>query len=400
VSFVLFACWLFAWRYGQLRDAAIERMVLADRAKTAFLATISHEIRTPMNGVLGMTEVMLQGELPEEQRERLGVVQRSGQLLVSLVNDLLDITRLESGMLAIERAPFELQDLLSDVRALAAPLAAAKGLQLDVELDPALPRAVLGDSHRLAQVLNNLVSNAVKFTTTGSVRLAVSREVAEQVRFSIVDTGMGIDAAVLPRLFSLFQQADSSTTRRFGGSGIGLALSQQLVGLMGARIAVASTPGQGSTFSFSLALPRSAQPAPRPSPQRPGPLLAKGSDRVLVVDDNPINLRVAAALVERAGFQVDLARNGQEALDAVSRAAQPFAVVLMDCHMPVMDGFEATERIRALHGPAARTPIIALTASAAPEDLAACQRAGMNDCVTKPVSFAELKAAIGRQCPG
>jgi signal transduction histidine kinase/CheY-like chemotaxis protein len=396
LNFVLMVLvlWAFVAAYDDVNATAYQQLQEAHRTKSTFLATISHEIRTPMNGVLGLTEAMLTEPMPQSQRDNLLVVQRSGKLLVSLINDLLDVTKAEAGKLSIDVHDFDVRRVLDDVRALFEPAANKKGLALRVVLADDVVTALRGDSLRLGQVLNNLVSNAVKFTESGEVLLRVSSPALHTLTFEVRDSGPGIDPALLPRLFTAFEQGDGSTTRRYGGTGLGLALAQQLVSLMGGAIAVDSSPGNGARFTFTLAF----EPG-TPSPMQPASVareVARTTDAptVLVVDDNPINLAVAAQLVEKAGFRAHRASSGQEALDAV--AAHEFALVLMDCHMPEMDGFTATERIRALGAPTARVPIVALTASTLPEDLEACRRSGMNEVLTKPVSLATLASVLGR----
>ncbi|MDP1827602.1 MAG: ATP-binding protein [Archangium sp.] len=390
ISVIVALSWVLTRRFDQLRRNALERMAQADRAKTVFLATVGHEIRTPMNGVLGMTEVMLEEPQSPTQRDQLQVIQRSGRGLVSLINDLLDLTRLEAKKLAVDAAPFDLGAVLADFEALARPLSARKGLGLVITKGPGVPQVVRGDGMRLTQVLTNLVNNAIKFTDVGEVRASVTLE-AGRLRFEVRDTGIGIAPEVLLRLFRPFEQADGSSTRRYGGTGLGLAISGQLVGLMGGRIEVKSTPGKGSTFSFSLpCVPAQLEPVAHHAP-----LVAETrSRRVLVVDDNPVNLRVASSLVEKAGFISLPATSGREALE-VMHAQGDVALVLMDCHMPDMDGFEATERIRAM--PAGLLlPIVALTASATPDDVAACRRAGMTEVLAKPIRLDTLREVLGR----
>jgi signal transduction histidine kinase/CheY-like chemotaxis protein len=373
----------------ELKLRALHSLDAANRAKSAFLANMSHEIRTPMNGVLGLTEVMLLEPMPAHQRERLELIKRSGEVLVGLVNQVLDLARIEAGKLSLSPAPVALGALLRDVQDLFVALATQKGLELQLELDPSLPEAVVVDGARLKQVLFNLVSNGVKFTEEGSVQLAVWRE-AGAVRFAVKDTGIGIAAEVLPRLFSAFEQGDGSPTRRHGGSGLGLVLSRQLVAAMGGRLEVESRYGLGSRFTFALHLEETVG-VPRAQPPRPR---VRVGGRVLVVDDNPINLKVACSLVERAGYAVETACTGREALEVFARGQ--FDVVLMDCHMPEMDGFEATRRLRASPGKGAQVPIFALTASTLPEDVAACEAAGMDGCLAKPVSMERLVETLSR----
>ncbi len=371
----------------ELRRRTMEAVEAASRAKSAFLANMSHEIRTPMNGVLGLTELMLTEPLPPAQRERLELIHRSGELLVALINDLLDLSRIEAGKMPMSAADVELEPLLSDVQQLFKAAAEEKHLALTLELDPSLPRAVRVDPLRLRQVLCNLVNNAVKFTDHGSVRIAASPS-AGRLRFEVQDTGTGIAPEQMGRLFQTFQQASQRSEHRAIGSGLGLALSKELTGLLGGELRVESRPGEGARFFFELDLPAANAPAPAPAPAK----RARGIRRVLVVDDNAINLKVAKALAEKAGCRVATATNGREAVKAVER--EPFDAVLMDCHMPEVDGFEATRLIRRLPGPCSRVRIVALTASALPEDVAACLASGMDGCVTKPISMARMIDAL------
>ncbi|MEW5739796.1 MAG: ATP-binding protein [Myxococcota bacterium] len=390
LCFGLLVAWIFTRRFDALRSRSLERMREAERAKNVFLATVGHEIRTPMNGVLGMTEVMLQEPQPAHQREQLEVIQRSGQQMVALINDLLDVTKLEAGKLTVDVVAFDLHATLSDVEALARPLAAAKGLAFVVERDPSLPRYVLGDTMRLAQVLNNLLSNAIKFTTSGEVRLAAEVQ-GKKLLVSVRDSGPGIPVEDQERIFKPFEQLDGGARRRHTGTGLGLAISRQLVTLMGGDLTLRSAPGKGTTLEVRLPL----VPAPRPveTPALHPDDVRTSTGCVLVVDDNPVNLKVATALVEKAGFTALAASSGEQALAMMEKEA--VCLVLMDCHMPDMDGFETTERIRAREA-GARLPIVALTASAGPDDVAACMRAGMDECLAKPVRLDTLREVLRR----
>ena len=375
---------LFAGRFYAVRREMLERAEAANVAKSLFLASISHEIRTPMNGVLGMTEVMLLEAKDQTTREQLEVIQRSGRLLVSLIDDLLDVTKLEAHRLKLEEAHFELAPLMQDIERLFSARAREKGVAFEITFAEGAPTLVHGDALRLRQVLLNLVSNALKFTERGRVGVLV-RKAPDGVEFSVEDTGIGISADVMPRLFSVFEQADASTTRRFGGTGLGLALCRQLVTLMRGQLRVDSVEGKGSRFAFTLPLRQVERTEPTPRPRSVSP-------RVLVVDDNPINLRVATSLVRKAGFEVDGVSTGGEALTAAGLTT--YVAVLMDCHMPEMDGFETTEKIRALPAPFGVVPIIALTASTSPEDILACRRSGMNEVLAKPVSLETLQRVL------
>ena len=378
---------LFAGRFYAVRREMLDQAEAANRAKSLFLASISHEIRTPMNGVLGMTEVMLTEAQDPQAREQLEVIQRSGKLLVTLIDNLLDVTKLEAQRLTLEQADFELAPLMRDVERLFAPRANETGVTFEVTLAEGCPAVVHGDAMRLRQVLLNLVSNALKFTNQGRVTVRVQRAEGG-LSFSVEDTGIGIAPHVLSRLFSVFEQADASTTRRFGGTGLGLALSRQLVTLMGGQLQVESEEGRGSRFHFTVPLREVMALAPLAR------LPTDGMPRVLVVDDNPINLRVATSLVRKAGFEVDAVATGREALTAASTTT--YVAVLMDCHMPEMDGFETTVKIRALPTPFGGVPIIALTASTSEADIVACHRSGMNEVLAKPVSLETLQRVLPR----
>jgi CheY-like chemotaxis protein/two-component sensor histidine kinase len=337
--------------------------------------------------------VMLAEPMSPSQRENLLVVQRSGKLLVSLINDLLDVTKAEAGKLTIEAHDFDVARVLDDVKALFEPGANKKGLALRFVLGDDVVTAVRGDSMRLGQVLNNLVSNAVKFTESGEVLVRVMSPTLHTLTFEVRDSGPGIEPSLLARLFTPFEQGDGSTNRRFGGTGLGLALAQQLVTLMGGTITVDSMAGHGARFTFTLTFEPARRAPPATTPPS-GPHAKDTGRLVLVVDDNPINLAVAAQLVEKAGFRAHTAASGVEALEAL--AAHDFVLVLMDCHMPEMDGFTATERIRSMPPPVAQVPVVALTASTLPEDLEACRRSGMNEVLTKPVSLATLASVLAR----
>lgn len=376
-------------------DAALIAAEQASRAKSEFLATMSHEIRTPLNGVLGMTRLLLDQSTVAEQREKLEIINDSGEALRAILDDILDFSKLEAGRVELEAADFDVARVVRSTVALMDSRAQLKSLTLEVEIAADAPKMVKGDANRLRQILLNLVGNAVKFTETGGVRVLVSAENdGSALRFVVADTGIGIDAAAQRRLFQDFAQADATVARRFGGSGLGLAICKRLAALMGGGIGVDSEPGRGSRFwvaiPFAKALNADAAP-----PCAPAAIAYAATERplhVLLAEDNCINQMVIGGLLERRGHKVTMAENGVDAVKAARSG--DFDVILMDMLMPVMDGVEAARFIRSLPPPTGETPIIALTASVLEGDAQKCREAGMNDFVSKPVAPDTLYAAL------
>jgi signal transduction histidine kinase/CheY-like chemotaxis protein/HPt (histidine-containing phosphotransfer) domain-containing protein len=387
--------------YQALQDEK-DRSEAATRAKSDFLASMSHEIRTPMNGVIGMIQLLLTTDLSAGQRHYAEVAQSSGRALLALIDDILDLSKVESGKLTLEAHDFDLRSTLDDAISALAVHAEAKGLALGCQTAPQVPSLVRGDSHRLRQVLINLIANAIKFTNRGGVTVRVTLDgqtaAGARVRFAVSDTGIGIPRGRLEAVFLPFEQADVSTTRKYGGTGLGLAISRQLAELMGGGIGVESEEGAGSSFWFTAVFGQpAAESAPQPAVERPVaslPAAGQGAcgrqPRILVTEDDPTNQTVALAQLSRLGFAADIAGTGMDAIQALG--AREYDLILMDCHLPDMDGYEATRRIRA----SGRTdmPILALTADAMTGHRERCIRAGMNGFLSKPVGLEQLREAL------
>ncbi len=412
----------------RLAKEAAER---ANQAKSAFLANISHEIRTPMNGVIGMCSLLLETPLTPVQRDYTETLAASGETLLALLNDVLDLSKIEAGALELESIPFELSAVVDSVTMLFGPKAAEKNLECVGEVDPSLAGWFRGDLVRIRQVLFNLVNNAIKFTSQGEVSVCVRplADTAESARieFSVSDTGIGIEPEIIPRLFQAFTQADASTTRRYGGTGLGLSICRRLIELMNGTLQVESKPGIGSRFAFVIDLPRTPEPAgeargtgdvtrpaatgaslgndvaarpPEANPAKASPVtIVSHSTRALVVDDNRVNQKVTSQHLKRLGFSVDVACDGNEAVAAIEKVS--YDIVFMDCQMPGLDGFSATRLIRSREEAESRPhlPIIAMTAGAAEGDRQACFSAGMDDYVSKPVRWDVLPEVIQRNLP-
>ena len=379
-------------RIAEERAEALRMAQRQSTVKSQFLATMSHEMRTPLHGILGLTR-MLQSEKPAQPGEQLLLIERAGEHLLTLINDILDFSKLEAGQVRLSPQVFDLKALIDDVVSLSVPSAFQVGLTLTTRLNMPTPCYVRGDPSRLRQVLHNLVGNAIKFTEQGAVTV-VARYRGSRARIAVHDTGVGISPEELPRIFDAFHQADSSFTRRFGGTGLGLTIARELARAMGGDLVCTSKRGRGSCFTVTVDLAAASDPSPAQGSAAAAHPVLQG--HVLLAEDNPVNALVAEAALKNMGLTVELVEDGLQAL--ASFRAQPPDLVLLDCQMPVMDGFEAVRRMREHEGEQGlrRTPVVALTANALDGDREHSLAAGMDDHLAKPFRDEELRAVLRR----
>ncbi|MCF7816646.1 MAG: transporter substrate-binding domain-containing protein [Kiritimatiellales bacterium] len=382
----------------ELAEQSREMAENASQAKSEFLANMSHEIRTPLNGIVGMAQLLADTPLSSEQKNCADTILQSTAGLLTIINHVLDISKIEAGQMDLRKSPVDLRGMCGNIRDLFAPQIEEKNVVLTCACADNVPLYVTGDEGLIRQVLVNLVGNAIKFTHKGSVTLNIESHTKtngeSELYFQVIDTGIGISKDQQATVFEKFTQADGSAKRMYGGTGLGLAISKKLIELMGGKIGVISSTGRGSTFFFNLALPPADQPAKPEALEKPEATQVREGVKILLVEDNKVNQKVAMAILRKAGCHVDGVENGQDAIQQISRAK--YDLVLMDCQMPIMDGFEATARIRAMSGAVAKIPIIAITAHAMRDDRQKCLDGGMDDYISKPVSRQALVSLINK----
>jgi signal transduction histidine kinase len=395
-------------RTRELREARDQAME-ASRLKSQFLATMSHEIRTPMNGVIGAADLLATTALSAEQKGYVDILSASGHSLLAVINDILDFSKIEAGQLDLAHSPFVLREQFADVVRMLAPQAARKDLRLTFTAEPDLPESVVGDAIRLRQVVTNLVGNAVKFTDFGHVAVTLSvltrQPESVTVRCAVTDSGIGIAARDVPRLFSDFSQVDQSNSRRFGGTGLGLAISDRLVGLMGGQIGYLPNRSGGSTFWFTVRFEQSEEPLAEGlsatdvmgAETTESAAEVPSAPLILIVEDNDTNATILARMLTIVGYRSDTVPGGAAALEAVENAS--YAAILLDCQMPVMDGFTTARLLRERADGAPYPPIVAITATATTEDHERCLAAGMQDYLPKPIVMERLAAVLSRWVP-
>ncbi|MEH6662604.1 MAG: ATP-binding protein [Parasphingorhabdus sp.] len=390
-----------------LREAT-HKAKMAELSKSEFLANMSHELRTPMNGVIGFTDLLLNSELNQEQKYHLQLIAESGQSMLVLLNSILDLAKIESGKLKAEHAPFNIQDTIGSSSRLMRVAAEQKGLKLNLKIDSDVPQHIMGDEYRTKQVLTNIVGNAIKFTASGWVSISAAVVGAaddRKIEITITDTGIGIDRTRQKEIFDEFVQADSSVVRRFGGSGLGLTISQRLLEVLGGGISCESEPGKGTSFIITLPLIE-ADPLTAGSPshtdKKQQPDKVARNARILVAEDHDINRVLITALLKQLGYYPDIAEDGAEAIEKIEQAIDeedPYAIILMDLQMPNIDGMEATRKLRRMGVTNEALPIIAVTAHAYQEDIKACHAAGMQDHLGKPIVKDDLSRVLGKWLP-
>lgn len=411
IMLIAFAAWrmnrdmMLRFEAEERSRAHAERAEKASRAQSQFLANMSHEIRTPLNGIIGMTEMVLDSSLTESQRKFVQIIQESSAGLLHIINDILDFSKVDAGKLDLEFIPFNLRDLVETQLEIVSGRLDQKNLTISYSMDSQVPTWLRGDPGRIAQVLLNLVGNAIKFTSVGSISISVLLEQIHEnnvdLKFIVKDTGIGVSAETAQRLFRPFTQADDSTARKYGGTGLGLSISKKLTELMGGTIGVESLEGDGSSFWFTCHLEKFEKPSlpdPLISPSVGSLASTQKKGHILVVEDNPVNQTLVLAQLKKLGYTTYSVSNGKDALEAIAKGA--YDLILMDCQMPEMDGFETTLLIRRSEvNKGIHTPIIALTANAMRDDKLRCLEVGMDEFLTKPIKLDDLAKAITRWNP-